>query len=211
MTLRVKTTSKSIFVVAVILMIVINACLLAFTGNKKDIDAVKTFDCDVKVISLNTNISVSSDEKEVFTISGDVLRLVTDPLKLYDLGGTAIASAGDTYHLISQDSHFIKTFTESIEMVGNFNLLGDSYDIYVDKEKVAHAEFNFLNTYGTLVDADGNLMADYTSRMYFRDYSVQVTRHNIFSDEALNLIFASYYSDQAADSRSSSHSRSSSN
>ena len=198
--------SKRIIVILISLAILVNVCLLVFTGNKKDIGAIKTFDCDVKIISLNTNISVSSDEKEVFTISGDVLRLVTDPLKLYDLDGNAIASAGDTYHLISQDSHFIKTFTESIEMVGNFNLLGDSYDIYVDGEKVAHAKFNFLNTYGTLVDTNGNLMADYTSRMYFKDYSVQVTEHNFFSDEALNLIFASYFSDQEADSRSSSRS-----
>ena len=198
--------SKRIIVILISLAILVNVCLLVFTGNKKDIGAIKTFDCDVKIISLNTNISVSSDNQEVFTISGNVFKIVTDPLKLYDTTGKKIASAGDEYHLISQDSHFIVTDTEKIEMVGNFNLLGDSYDIYVDGEKVAHAKFNFLNTYGTLTDADGNLMADYTSRMYFKDYSVQVTEHNFFSDEALNLIFASYFSDQEADSRSSSHS-----
>ena len=196
--------SKLIIVLFIALVVLTNICLVAFTGNKKNIGAVKTFDCDVKILRLNTDIHVSSDGNELYNISGNVLRILTDPLTLYDTSGNTLAYAGDQYHIITQDTHWILTGSEEIKMVGNFNFFGDSYDIYVDGQKVAHAKFDFLNTYGTLVDNSGNLMADYSSRLYFKDYTVQATQYNIFSDEALNLIFASYYSDQEADSRSSS-------
>lgn len=202
--------SKGIILVIAI-VVAVNICLMVFTGNKKDIGAVKTFDCDVKILRLNTDIHVSSDGEQLYNISGNILRILTDPLTLYDTSGNKLAYAGDQYHIITQDTHWIITDSEAIEMVGNFNFFGDSYDLFIDGEKVAHAKFDFLNTYGTIVDNDGNLMADYTSRLYFKDYAVQATKYNIFSDEALNLIFASYYSDQEADSRSSSSSHSNNN
>lgn len=205
---RNRISKKHLVVIAAIIAFI---CLEVFTGNKKDIGAVKTFDCNVKAISWNTDITVSSEGKEVYSITGNIFKVVTDPLTLYDTSGNKLAHAGDNYNLITQDNHMITTSSERLKMVGHFNILGDSYDICVNGVKVAFAKFNALNTYGTIVDNDGNLMADYTSRFLFKDYTIQATDKNFFSDEALNLIFASFYSDQAADSRSSSHGSTSSN
>ena len=47
-------------------------------------------------------------------------------------------------------------------------------------------------------------MAEYTSPIIFNDYTVSITSHNIFSEEATDLIMASYYSDQKADRDSKS-------
>ena len=198
---RVRIGKTSLIVIIVLFVVVTSLIVIIATGRKRDIGAVKTFDCDVKVFRLNTDIQISSDGVYLFSVQGNIIKFLTDPLRLCNSEGKEIASAGDEYHIVTQDTHWILTATEEIKMVGNFTIFGDSYEFFVDDEKVAHAEFNAFNTYGTLVDNDGNIMADYTSCIIFKDYAVQVTNNNIFSDEAINLIFASYYSDQDADSR----------
>jgi len=206
---NIRISKGFILCVLIVISVPLSLYLMAHTGNKKDINAIKSYDCDVKVFKLNTDISISSNGEKVYSVSGNILRLLTDPLTLYDADGKVLATAGDEYHIVNQDTHWIITDSEEIKMVGNFNLLGESYDIYINDEKVAFAKFNNLNTYGTIVDNDGNIMADYSSRLFFKDYSIQITEHNIFSDAATNLIFASYYSDQAADSSNGSNGSSS--
>ena len=190
-------------VLLIVPLFVIITLILMLVDTRKDVDAIKVFDADVKLLRLNTEIHVSDEEtgEEMYIIKGNILRILTDPLTLYDTNGKEIAFGDDAYHIIAQDTHVITSiYGEEVKMVGNFSIWGDNYDIYVNDQKVAHASFNAFNTHGELRDTNNNLMADYSSRYVFMDYVVQVTEYNIFSDEVLNMIFASYYSDQAADS-----------
>lgn len=203
----------SLFTIVFIGLIVLSAILMIVTGNLKDIGAAKTIKADVKSLHLfNTEINFINPETDdlLFVAKGNYIKIITDPLTLYDADmDTKLGYASDEFHLIAQDSHVIITNNgeRSVELVGKFQLLGDKYDIYIGEELVAIAEFNAFNTYGTITSANGEIMADYTSKILFNDFTIQITRESIFSDEEIALIFASYYSDQKFDSRSrSSHS-----
>lgn len=191
------------FAIALSILIIFGA-IFACTVTTRDIGASKTFHCDVKSLNLNTKIIVSDDSgSQLYTVEGNILRFLEDPLTLYGSDDNKLAYASDQYHLINQDSHVIvSNDSEDVELVGNFKLFGDSYDIYIEGQKVAHAKFDSLNTYGTLCDNDGNVIADYKSTIFFNDYTVQVVDNNLFTDQVIIMIFASYYSDQHADSNS---------
>lgn len=192
---------KSDIIKISIIVIVIIFCLVMFitSGIPKDIGAESKYSCDVKSFNLNTAIEVSKDGDQLYTIKGDIVKLIEDPLTMYDAKGTKIADAGDNYHIINQDSHTLTSSSgESYEVVGDFNFFGDSYQVYQDGKLIATAEFNMWNTYGTLCDVDGNLIADYCSRYCFNDYIIQIKESSI-SDKMILMIFASYYSDQHAD------------
>lgn len=170
-------------------------------------DVVHKHKANVKTLNLNTEIEVSSEGTTVYTIKGRIMRLVEDPLLMYDTEGNLIASADDSYHIIAQDTHQISVngTGEEIKMVGKISFFDEqSYDIFVGEEKVAVAKFNRFNTHGTIKDMSGTVMAEYTSPIIFNDYTVSITSHNIFSEEATDLIMASYYSDQKADRDSKS-------
>lgn len=112
--------------------------------------------------------------------------------------------AGDSYKLIEQDSHSIWLNGKYMyEMVGNFQIFGDSYEIY-DKNKklIATAEFNMTNTSGTIHDVDNNLIAEYKSGLLSKDYTVKIYKNCIMEEDAMLLICASFFSDFDADSHS---------
>lgn len=207
--------NHGIKIVLAVFFVIIISLIFTVSGNLNDIGAEKTIKADVKSIHLNTEINFydTKTEELLFTAKGNYIRIVTDPLTLYDENGeTKLGYASDEFHLISQDSHVIYTNNgeRNLELVGAFQIFGDKYDIYVGENLVARAEFNPFNTYGTIKDVNGNIIADYTSRLMFNDFTIQITNNNLFSDEELALIFASYYSDQKYDSNrnSSSHNNS---
>lgn len=179
-------------------------CLILFivTGIPRNIGADRTYFCDVKSLNLNTKIQVNDENGDtLFTAKGDIIKFIEDPLTLYNSNGNQLFHADDTYHLINQDSHTILGNNgESYELVGDFNLLGDSYVIYKNGQQIAEASFNAINTHGELRDNDGEIIADYTSRFGFNDFIIQTRENSLLSDESLIMIFASYYSDQHADS-----------
>lgn len=147
-------------------------------------------------------MEIKHDGVRIYTIKGNYLKLVEDPLRMYDENDNIVATAGDDFHLVSQDAHLITCGDEEIEMVGKISFFGEqSYDLFVDGEKVAHAKFNRFNTHGRIKDMNGNVMAEYTSPIVFNDYKESLTSYNTFSDEATHMIFASYYSDQRADNQ----------
>ena len=187
-------------IILVIMLIIVAMVFLSSTRSK--VDAVKEYNCDVKSFNLNTEIKISDKDTgtNLYTVKGNILKIVEDPLTLYDADGIKQAFAGDSYGIINQDTHNIYPVdSQGIKMVGNFNIFGDSYDIYFEEEKVARAEFNAFNTYGTLKDMDGNIIADYTSKPFLNDYEVHVANDKVFSERIMMMIFASYYSDQHAD------------
>ena len=167
----------------------------------KNIDNYVQYDCDVKNLRLSTDIKISSNNQKVASVTGNIFRIVEDPLTMSDTEGNKMAYAGDDYHFIAQDSHaIIVGDTVTAEMVGLWDLFGETYDIYnTDGEKIARAEFNYLNTAGEIYDADGTLIATYGSFVFFNDFTVKISNDSEIDPTTLLMIFCSYYSDQSYD------------
>ena len=194
------STQKKIssVVIATILVALIIAGFIS-SLHRKNIGECSSYVCDVRAISLNTYITISKDNEEIGTISGKIIRLITDPLTMKK-GDETVAYASDAYHIVSQDSHAILVGEQvKIEMVGKVKIFGDDYDIYQDSVKVAMAKFNYFNTKGELVDNDGILWADYYSGLFRKDYEVRITPECPLTEEEVMLLFASYYSDRSHD------------
>ena len=159
---------------------------------------------------MSTTIEIDKENEDFVSIKGNIFALFTDPLTMYDSDGNKIGYAGDAYHFITQDSHSIYVNDEiSVEMVGLFKIFGESYDIYnKDTEKIANVTFNTFNTNGKMFDVDGNLIADFNSKLFMNDFEVRITDKCNLDEKTVLMIFCSYYSDQSADSKASSSSSS---
>ena len=189
----------------VLLLVIIVGFTIAGISSTFNVDNIKSeyveYKCDVKNFRLSTTIEIEKDGKLVGEVKGNVLTLVTDPLTMYDPQGNKIAYAGDAYHFISQDSHGIyvnNTFT--VEMVGKVELFSEEYEIYDGAEQlVATVDFNSHNTAGNMYDAQGDLVAVYTSSYGLKDFNVKVAKECQLDHYIVLMIMCSYYSDQAYD------------
>lgn len=183
----------------VIIIVVIIALGIIFSDSK--IGPHTKYDCDVKNFRLSTDIEISSEGEDICKVSGNIFRVVEDPLTMKDEDGSRLAYAGDDYHLISQDSHvIIVDSTVTAEMVGRFDLFGNTYEIYnSDGEKIAKASFNWFDTSGEMHDMDGNLIAEYNSFVLFKDFDVRISEECPIDHTTVLMIFCSYYSDKAYD------------
>lgn len=192
-----------------ILIGVIIALIAVFTlsGNKEFDGPYTEYKCDVKNFRLSTTIEIDKEDEDFVKVNGNILRFVTDPLTMYDLEENKIAYAGDAYHFIAQDSHTIfvdETF--AVEMVGLVDFFGESYDIYnMDKERIAKVTFNLFNTSGEMYDEEDNLIADFSSNLFFNDFNVRISEKCNLDEKTVLMIFCSYYSDQSADSKTASN------
>lgn len=194
--------NASIRIRLITLVVALSLILIAgIITQPKHLDNYVQYNCDVKNFSLSTEIHISSDNTKIGKVSGNIFRFVEDPLTLTDTDGNQLAYAGDSYHFISQDSHsIIVGDTVSAEMVGLTKLLGNAYDIYnADGQKIAYAKFNALNTAGELYDVNGKLIATYGSFVYFKDFTVKISKDCELDPSTALMIFCSYYSDQAYD------------
>lgn len=191
-----------------VLAVVTIVLFFLLTGNKKDIGTCTEYQCDVKNLRLSTTIEIDKENEDFVSVKGNIFNLLTDPLTMYDLEDNKIGYAGDSYHFIAQDSHSIYINDEiSVEMVGSFKIFGESYNIYnKGEEKIANVTFNPFNTNGKMYDVDGNLMADFNSKLFMNDFEVRITDKCNLDEKTVLMIFCSYYSDQSADAKSSSNS-----
>ena len=195
-------TKTSIRVRLITLLVLVAVLFVAgMIMTPKNIDNYVQYDCDVKNLRLSTDIKISSNNQKVASVTGNIFRIVEDPLTMSDTEGNKMAYAGDDYHFIAQDSHaIIVGDTVTAEMVGLWDLFGETYDIYnTDGEKIARAEFNYLNTAGEIYDADGTLIATYGSFVFFNDFTVKISNDSEIDPTTLLMIFCSYYSDQSYD------------
>lgn len=191
----------SILSVILVIGILFTGCTNYASTVKEDVkDSKRTYDCDYHTLSLNTCISFKMDG-ETYKITGNIFRIVTDPLQLKDSKGNVVGYASDDYHVVSQDDHAIiidGKFEVAIE--GNFEILGNSYDIYGDDDvKLGKAEFNELCTSGAVLDNEGHAVAIYNKSLLLNDYTVDIYDNDICSDKAMLMIIASYVSDYHAD------------
>lgn len=199
-------------VVAIIMVLVIGG-LFAYIFIKPEIGPCTEYKCDVKVLfKLSTTIEIDKEGESFANVSGNIFKFVTDPLTMYDSSGNKIAYAGDEYHFIAQDSHSIYLNNGlAAEMVGRINFFGETYDIYnSSQEKIAKVSFDKVNIKGKMYDVNGNLIADFHSFPFFNDFSVRISENCEMDEKVVLMIFSSYYSDQKADSRTSSSSHKSS-
>ncbi len=51
-----------------------------------------------------------------------------------------------------------------------------------------------------MYDVEGNLIADYNSKLFFNDFEVRIKENCNLDEKTVLMIFCSYYSDQHADS-----------
>ena len=159
----------------------------------KDNDSVRIYEHDYKIISLNTEITTTYNDTEI-TISGDIFRLLVDPLTVKDSDGNVLGYAGDVYGIISQDDNF------EINMCGNIDFLGESYELKDSNGTVVgYAAFNMNSTRGEITDINGNLISKYSSKLLANDYTVTIYDNEVCSDMAILMIIASYVSDFQAD------------
>lgn len=193
---------RVIVIVACVIVVCLLSVMLFSLGSKGDIGPCTEYKCDVKNFRLATTIEISKDGKYFSEVAGNLFKFVTDPLTMTDSEGKKMAYAGDTYHLIAQDSHAIFVNDKvSVEMVGKVEIFGEEYDIYNgDGKKVANVKFNALNTDGEMYDSEGTLMADFNSRPGFNDFDVRITENCNLDEKTVLMIFSSYYSDQKYDS-----------
>ena len=182
-----------------ILTLVIVVVTLLFPSKPMGLHTV--YKCDVKNIRLSTDIIISSAGEEIGKVSGNIFRIVEEPLTMKDMNGNELAYAGDDYHFIAQDSHvIISDGIVTAEMVGLFNIFGEKYDIYNSAgEKVANIEFNWTDTYGKMHDVNGNLIADYKSFIFFNDFKLRISDDCPLDETTTLMLFCSYYSDQSYD------------
>lgn len=200
-----KRFGRSFIVLTIsITIVVLLVVAIASSGNSEAKGPHTEYQCDVKSISLSTKIDIDKEGEDFVKVRGNLFRFITDPLTMYDLEGNKIAYAGDAYHFIAQDSHSINVGdTVTAEMVGLVDFFGESYDIYnTDEEQVAEVSFNMFNTKGEMYDMDGNIIADFYSKLFFNDFTVRIYDGCELDENTVLMIFCSYYSDQKADSSS---------
>ncbi len=201
-----KQMIRIMVIVAVVAMLAGTFVLL---GTKKDIGSCTEYKCDVKNLHLATTIDIYKDKEQIARVKGDIFKFVTDPLTMYDNAENKLAYAGDEYHFIAQDSHSIFVNGElSAEMVGKFMIFGEKYEIYnKEGQQIANVEFDHLNTNGEMYDMNGKLIADFNSKPFFKDFDIRILEECEMDENTVIMIFCSYYSDQAADSKASSSSK----
>lgn len=198
-----KRETKKIIIYIVVIVLTFSVAFIYgnITGNRKFDAPYVEYDCDVKNITLSTTIEIEKDGKHFVKVKGNILKFITDPLAMYDAEDEQLAYAGDAYQFIAQDSHTIYVNRKfSVEMVGLFDLFGETYDIYdFDQEKIARVECNVWNTEGQMYDKNDTLLAEYSSNYFFNDFKVRISENCELDEKTVLMIFCSYYSDQHAD------------
>lgn len=194
--MKMKSKRLKFYVIALVVIVLL---VTIFSGSK--IGPHTKYDCDVKNLRLSTDIEISTDGEEICKVSGNIFRIVEDPLTMKDPDGNKLAYAGDDYHLIAQDSHaIIIDGVVTAEMVGRVDLFGETYDIYnTEGEKIAKAKFNWFDTSGEMYDTDNNLIAEYSSFILFNDFDVKIAEECPLDHKTVLMIICSYYSDKAYD------------
>lgn len=178
--------------------------LLILTGCGNNISEEKrktarTYSCDYHTVSISTCISFEKDGSE-YEITGNLFKVVTDPLQL-SKDGTVIGKADDSYKVIGQDDHAIVINGKfEVDVYGNFELLGNSYELRdINGDKIGSASFGEMHLDGTIYDAVGEIIAEYSKPPLINDYDVTIYDNDVCSDEAILMIVASYVSDYHAD------------
>lgn len=128
---------KKILSLLVVIMIIVNLSACGSVANTEiNTKTGRVYKCDYKSLNINTKITTILDGEEI-SISGNIFRLLTDPLTVKDSNGNILGYAGDVYGFISQDDHGIYIGEEfDVNMCGNIDLFGESYELKTQMVKL---------------------------------------------------------------------------
>ena len=202
-----KNTFNLIDIVSIVLVAVLILAMIisAFIPLKAPENAKSQYFCNVKIFTLALNIDIENMSNEkLYNVKGEYFYTFEDNLTMKNAEKNIVREMKDDYNFITQNDHAITNSNSALYvMKGNFKWFGDSYKIFnSSKEQVATLECNMLTTFCVLKDMQGNIMAEYDSRIFRRDYIVSIYDDCAIDDESVLLMFASAYSDVRADDSS---------
>ncbi len=170
-------------------------------------NAKSQYFCDVAVFSFDLDINVENMSGEaLYNIDGEFFNKYEDNLEMKDAEGNIVMEMRDDFNFITQNDHAIKRDNDVLcAMEGQFKMFGDTYNIFdANKEQVATLKCNMFMTSCELLDMQGNVMAEYDSRILRSDYVVSIFDGCKIDDETVLMLFASAYSDARSDNSTSS-------
>lgn len=188
-------------IIALVIVAIISMVGCSTQGTVPNEGVVSTYDCNYRVLSLDTQIETVDKNGNAVTIKGDIFRLFEDPLSMIDASGNVLVYAGDAYNFVTQNDHGIYVGDEHVyDVVGEFKWLADSYTVRdADGKEIAYVDFNMWDTVGKMYTTNGTLIAQYNSGYFNHDYTVSIFEANEFDEDVVQMIFASYVSDKEAD------------
>lgn len=187
---------RAIIVIMVVTILTGIITTLSF-GFKEGTGDYTEYNCDVKNIRLSTDIEVNINGEYVRRVKGNIFKIVTDPLTLYDNESNKIGYASDEYAIVNQDAHYLRVNKNFYLMDGQFKVFGEKYFIYDEDENyIGRCDFNWLNTRGMIKNANDEVVATYKSHYIFKDFDIKIYENCEIEDDAILMICASYYSDQ---------------
>ena len=203
-----RKTINTLYIISVIVgaVMILGMLISAFIPLSAPQNAKSQYFCNVKVFALSLNIDVKNmSDETLYNIKGEYFYTFEDNLTMKDSEKNTIREMKDDYNFITQNDQAIVNNDDTLYvMEGNFKFFGDSYKIFnSSKEQVATLECNWTMTSCTLKDMQGNVMAEYNSRIFRKDYIISVYDGCTIDDESVLLMFASAVSDGRADSSSS--------
>lgn len=157
--------------------------------------------CSVKPLSLGTHIIVAKNDNIVCKIDGGDIAYRENPLIMTDILDNVIAYSDDTYMGNLQRDHYININDEiQFNLIGGKTIKGYEYILKDNfNNDIAYAAFNFGNTYGSIIDNTGTIIAEYYSDALQLDYIIYIYENCEIDNNTILLLCASYYSDQNFD------------
>lgn len=198
----------SIVSIILIVVLIISMIVSVIIPLKAPQNTKSQYFCDAKVFTFALDIDIENMSDEVlYNVRGEFFYVLEDNLKMNDMNNNVVREMQDDYNFITQNDHAITNSNGALYVMdGNFKWFGDSYKIFnSNKEQVATLECNMFMTHCTLKDMQGNILAEYNSRIFRKDYIVSIYDGCEIDDESILMMFASAYSDVRADSSSSSN------
>jgi len=102
-----KRTRALWFTLALLTFAVIAAMFIRNLTPSRQGAAFNRYNCDVNSITFSTEISIKKNGEYLGKVTGNILKLLTDPLTMYDTDGNKLSYASDSYRVYAQDSHGI--------------------------------------------------------------------------------------------------------
>ena len=194
--------TRTIIAFAASVILIITAVVAALVPISTPDNAKSKYFCDASVFSITTNVDIkNADGNYLYNVNGEFFSTYEDNLVMQDPIGNVIREMSDKYNLVTQNDHTILDGNGILySCQGNLNIVNNSYDVFNNqKEQIGYIEFNAWDTYGTLCNMDGEVMAQYNSNIFCVDYVVSVFENCEIDDDSVLMMFASYYSDMRAD------------
>jgi uncharacterized protein YxjI len=193
---------NKIFIIMCAIFLAIAIFVAVLAPIKTPEDAVSRYMCDVNPFALKTCVNIkNSDGTELYNVNGEYFSAFEDNLVMQDTCGNIVREMNDNYNFITQNDHTILDGNGFLYICeGNVNFMGNSYQVFDNKkEQVGNVWFDAFNTRGTISNMDGEIVAQYNSKLFCSDYVVSIFENCAIDEASVLMMFASYVSDIRAD------------